>query len=77
MATDTQREKRRLILRAAISVFAHHGYHTSRVADVAREAGVVGLREILDHSQGLRKPRRHDVTLADEILHWKRIFRER
>ncbi|MDX6439698.1 MAG: TetR/AcrR family transcriptional regulator, fatty acid metabolism regulator protein [Gaiellaceae bacterium] len=40
MATDTQREKRRLILRAAISVFAHHGYHTSRVADVAREAGV-------------------------------------
>jgi AcrR family transcriptional regulator len=40
VATDTQREKRRLILRAAISVFAHHGYHTSRVADVAREAGV-------------------------------------
>jgi TetR/AcrR family fatty acid metabolism transcriptional regulator len=40
VATDTQGEKRRLILRAAISVFAHHGYHTSRVADVAREAGV-------------------------------------
>ena len=40
MATDTQREKRRVILRAAITVFAHHGYHTSRVADVAREAGV-------------------------------------
>jgi TetR/AcrR family transcriptional regulator, fatty acid metabolism regulator protein len=40
VATDTQREKRRVILRAAITVFAHHGYHTSRVADVAREAGV-------------------------------------
>ena len=40
MATDAQREKRRVILRAAITVFAHHGYHTSRVADVAREAGV-------------------------------------
>ena len=40
MARDTQREKRRVILRAAITVFARHGYHTSRVADVAREAGV-------------------------------------
>jgi TetR/AcrR family fatty acid metabolism transcriptional regulator len=40
VATDTQREKRRVILRAAITVFAQHGYHTSRVADVAREAGV-------------------------------------
>lgn len=40
MATDTQREKRRLILRAAITVFARSGYHTSRVADVAKEAGV-------------------------------------
>ena len=40
MATDAQRQKRRLILRAAISVFARAGYHTSRVADVAKEAGV-------------------------------------
>ncbi|HUP33260.1 MAG TPA: TetR/AcrR family transcriptional regulator [Gaiellaceae bacterium] len=40
MATDTQREKRRLILRAAITVFARAGYHTSRVSDVAKEAGV-------------------------------------
>lgn len=38
--TETQREKRRLILRAAITVFARSGYHTSRVADVAKEAGV-------------------------------------
>ena len=40
MAKDTQREKRRLILRAAITVFARSGYHTSRVSDVAKEAGV-------------------------------------
>ena len=40
MATDTEREKRRLILRAAITVFARSGYHTSRVSDVAKEAGV-------------------------------------
>jgi AcrR family transcriptional regulator len=40
VATDTAREKRRLILRAAITVFARSGYHTSRVADVAKEAGV-------------------------------------
>lgn len=40
MPTETQREKRRLILRAAITVFARTGYHGSRVADVAKEAGV-------------------------------------
>jgi len=40
VASDVQREKRRLILRAAITVFARAGYHTSRVADVAKEAGV-------------------------------------
>ena len=40
MAKDTQREKRRVILRAAITVFARAGYHSSRVADVAKEAGV-------------------------------------
>jgi TetR/AcrR family fatty acid metabolism transcriptional regulator len=40
VVTDTKREKRRLILRAAITVFARSGYHTSRVADVAKEAGV-------------------------------------
>jgi AcrR family transcriptional regulator len=39
-ATDTQREKRRRILRAAITVFARSGYHGSRVSDVASEAGV-------------------------------------
>ena len=40
MVTDTKREKRRLILRAAITVFARSGYHTSRVSDIAKEAGV-------------------------------------
>lgn len=40
MAEEIQREKRRLILRGAITVFARAGYHTSRVSDVATEAGV-------------------------------------
>jgi AcrR family transcriptional regulator len=40
VATDAQRDKRRQILRAAITVFARSGYHTSRVSDVAKEAGV-------------------------------------
>ena len=40
MTTEAQREKRRQILRAAITVFARSGYHTSRVSDVAKEAGV-------------------------------------
>jgi TetR/AcrR family transcriptional regulator, fatty acid metabolism regulator protein len=40
VATEREREKRRQILRAAIAVFARSGYHTSRVADVAKEAGV-------------------------------------
>lgn len=39
-STDLQREKRRLILHAAIRVFAEKGYHTCRVQDVAAEAGV-------------------------------------
>jgi AcrR family transcriptional regulator len=58
MVTDVQREKRRLILRAAITVFARSGYHKSRVSDVAKEAGVAyGLvyhyfsskEELLEH----------------------------
>jgi AcrR family transcriptional regulator len=40
VASDKEREKRRVILRAAITVFARSGYHTSRVSDVAKEAGV-------------------------------------
>jgi AcrR family transcriptional regulator len=37
---ETAVEKRRLILSAAVRVFARDGYHTSRVADIAEEAGV-------------------------------------
>ncbi len=33
-------EKRRLILDAAVRVFARSGYHTSRVSDIAEEAGI-------------------------------------
>jgi TetR/AcrR family fatty acid metabolism transcriptional regulator len=33
-------ERQRQILEAAVRVFARNGYHTSRVADVAAEAGV-------------------------------------
>jgi len=35
-----QEEKRRLILDAAVRVFARSGYHTSRVGDIAEEAGI-------------------------------------
>jgi TetR/AcrR family transcriptional regulator, fatty acid metabolism regulator protein len=35
-----QEDKRRLILDAAVRVFARKGYHTSRVGDIAEEAGV-------------------------------------
>jgi AcrR family transcriptional regulator len=35
-----QREKRKLILDAAIRVFAEHGYHGARVGDIAEDAGV-------------------------------------
>ena len=33
-------EKRRLLLDAAVRVFARKGYHASRVGDIAEEAGV-------------------------------------
>src|SRR5436190_8476740 len=33
-------DKREVLLRAAIRVFAHNGYFNSKVADIAREAGV-------------------------------------
>src|SRR5262245_66205963 len=35
-----QEDKRRLILGAAVRVFARKGYHTCRVGDIAEEAGV-------------------------------------
>ena len=36
----TQEEKRRLLLDAAVHVFARKGYHAARVGDIAEEAGV-------------------------------------
>jgi TetR/AcrR family fatty acid metabolism transcriptional regulator len=36
----TQEEKRRLLLEAAVRVFATKGFHTCRVGDIAEEAGV-------------------------------------
>ncbi len=38
--TTGAEEKRRLILDAAVRVFARKGFHTSRVGDIAEEAGV-------------------------------------
>ena len=38
--TTVPQEKRRLLLAAAVRVFARKGFHTCRVGDVAEEAGV-------------------------------------
>lgn len=38
--STTQEEKRRVILDAAVRVFARKGYHAARVGDIAEEAGV-------------------------------------
>lgn len=55
-------EKRRLLLNAAVRVFARKGYHASKVSDIAKEAGVAyGL---LYHYFGSK----------DEVL--EAIFRE-
>jgi AcrR family transcriptional regulator len=55
-------EKRRLILDAAVRVFARKGFHTSRVGDIAEEAGV---------SHGLLY---HYFDSKDELL--ETVFRE-
>jgi TetR/AcrR family transcriptional regulator, fatty acid metabolism regulator protein len=55
-------EKRRVILAAAVRVFAHKGFHTSRVGDIANEAGV---------AHGLLY---HYFSSKDEVL--ETIFRE-
>jgi AcrR family transcriptional regulator len=38
--SNVQEEKRRLLLEAAVRVFARKGYHAARVGDIAEEAGV-------------------------------------
>jgi TetR/AcrR family fatty acid metabolism transcriptional regulator len=55
-------EKKRLILEAAVRVFARKGFHTSRVGDIAEEAGV---------AHGLLY---HYFASKDEVL--ETIFRE-
>ena len=57
-----QEDKRRLILDAAVRVFARRGYHASRVGDIAEEAGV---------AHGLLY---HYFRSKDELL--ETIFRE-
>ena len=37
---DRQADRRRQILEAAVKVFAQKGFHTSRVGDIAEEAGI-------------------------------------
>jgi TetR/AcrR family fatty acid metabolism transcriptional regulator len=60
-STSTE-EKRRLLLDAAVRVFARNGFHASRVGDIAAEAGV---------AHGLLY---HYFTSKDELL--ETIFRE-
>jgi TetR/AcrR family transcriptional regulator, fatty acid metabolism regulator protein len=60
--STAQEEKRRLILSAAVRVFAHRGYHTSRVGDIAEEAGI---------AHGLLY---HYFSSKEEVL--QTIFRE-
>src|SRR5690348_6545106 len=55
-------EKRRVILDAAVRVFARKGFHTSRVGDIAEEAGV---------AHGLLY---HYFSSKDEVL--ETVFRE-
>jgi AcrR family transcriptional regulator len=55
-------EKRRVILDAAVRVFAHKGFHTSRVGDIAEEAGI---------AHGLLY---HYFSSKDEVL--ETIFRD-
>ncbi len=73
------REKRKLILDAAIRVFADQGYHGARVADIAEHAGVAHgllyhyfaskddvLRTIFVENWGELLARFRAVELADE-----------
>lgn len=60
-STGTE-EKRRQILDAAVRVFARKGFHTSRVGDIAEEAGV---------AHGLLY---HYFSSKDEVL--ETVFRE-
>jgi TetR/AcrR family fatty acid metabolism transcriptional regulator len=62
IAATSAADKRRLILDAAVRVFARGGYHGSRVGDIATEAGV---------AHGLLY---HYFSSKDEVL--ESVFRE-
>ena len=74
-----QADKRKLILDAAVRVFAKHGYHAARVGDIAHDAGVAHgllyhyfaskddvLRTIFTDNWGELLERFRAVELADE-----------
>ena len=60
--TKAQEDKRRLLLDAAVRVFARKGYHAARVGDIAEEAGV---------AYGLLY---HYFSSKEEVL--RNVFRE-
>jgi len=60
--TKAQEDKRRLLLAAAVRVFARKGYHAARVGDIAEEAGV---------AYGLLY---HYFSSKEEVL--RNVFRE-
>ena len=60
--STAQEEKRRVILDAAVRVFARKGYHTSRVGDIAEDAGI---------AHGLLY---HYFTSKEQVL--ETVFRE-
>ena len=81
-------DKREAILRAATQVFARNGYFNSKVADIAREAGVADgtvylyfkskeeiLHSIFDRSMGeaIAEGRRQLKTIADAREKLRRI----
>src|SRR5512132_3064704 len=81
-------DKREAILRAAISVFAHNGYFNSKVADIAKEAGVADgtvylyfkskeeiLHSIFDRNmeEAIADGRKHLENIADPGERLRRI----
>jgi AcrR family transcriptional regulator len=69
-------EKRRLILDAAVRVFARKGYHTSRVGDIAEEAGVAHglLYHYFSSKEELLEPAAEQLRQIAAILlrSWRR-----
>lgn len=81
-------DKRGAILRAAIGVFAHNGYFNSKVADIAKEAGVADgtvylyfkskeeiLHSIFDRSveEAIAEARKQLVLISDPKEKLRRI----